>query len=128
MVTTDLYSQQFERVQQAVHQKEPALVNRKGVLLLNDNARPRVTRVARNAIQQLGWETFCHPPYSPDLAPSDYYLFHYLDNPFRDKSFTNEANVRQALPDFFESYTPEFYRKEIEQLKIRLAEGARCRW
>ncbi|GFW26789.1 histone-lysine N-methyltransferase SETMAR [Trichonephila clavipes] len=68
-VTADLYSQQFERVQQTLHQKEPVLVNRTGVLLLHDKSRPHVTRVAMNTIQQLGWETLFHPPYSPDLAP-----------------------------------------------------------
>ncbi|GFX14830.1 uncharacterized protein TNCV_1485721 [Trichonephila clavipes] len=39
-VTANLYSQQLERLQQALHQKKPALINRKGVLLLHDNARP----------------------------------------------------------------------------------------
>ncbi|GFT41604.1 histone-lysine N-methyltransferase SETMAR [Trichonephila clavipes] len=101
-VTADLYSQQLERVQWALHQKEPALVNRKGVLLLYDNARPHVARMARNAIQRLCWR-LC------GLVPSDYHLFHYLDNHLRGKSFTNEADVRQALTDFFASHTPEFY-------------------
>ncbi|GFY73599.1 histone-lysine N-methyltransferase SETMAR [Trichonephila inaurata madagascariensis] len=71
MVTVNLYSQQLERVQQALHQKEPAQVNRIGVRLLPDNARPHVVRVARNTIQRLAWETLCYPPYSPDLAPPD---------------------------------------------------------
>ncbi|GFY35292.1 histone-lysine N-methyltransferase SETMAR [Trichonephila clavipes] len=84
-VTGDLYSQQLERVQQALHQKEPALVNGKGIMLLHDNARPRVAQMARNTIQRLGWETLC-PPYSPDLAPSDYHLFHSLDNHLLGKS------------------------------------------
>lgn len=118
-VTADLYSQQLERVQQALQQKEPALVNRKGVLFLHDNARPHVARVARETIRRLGWETLCHPPYSPDLAPSDYHLFHSLDNHLRGKSFTNEADLRQALTDFFASKTPEFYRKGIAQLETR---------
>ncbi|GFU87001.1 histone-lysine N-methyltransferase SETMAR [Trichonephila clavipes] len=108
-VTVDLYSQQFERVQQALHQKDPALNNRKGVLLLHDNARSHVVRVARNTIQRLGWVNLCHPLYSPDLAPSGYHLFHSLDNHLRTKSFTNEAYMRQALTVFFESYNPEFY-------------------
>ncbi|KAF2345186.1 Transposase type 1, partial [Trinorchestia longiramus] len=72
-VTGDLYSQQLKRVQQTLRQKEPALVNRKGVHFLHDNSRPHVARVVRDTIQQLGWETLCHPPYSPDLAPSDYH-------------------------------------------------------
>ncbi|GFY74977.1 histone-lysine N-methyltransferase SETMAR [Trichonephila inaurata madagascariensis] len=53
------------------------------------------------------------------LAPSDCHLFHSLDNHLRDKFFTKEADLRQALKDFFESHTPEVYRKEIEQLETR---------
>ena len=118
-VTAVLYSQQLERVQQALQQKEPALVNRKGVLFLHDNARPHIARLARDTIQRLRWETLCHPPYSPDLAPTDYHLFHSLDNHLRGKSFTSEADLRQALTDFFASKTPEFYPKGIAQLETR---------
>ncbi|PRD32395.1 UNVERIFIED_CONTAM: Histone-lysine N-methyltransferase SETMAR [Trichonephila clavipes] len=77
--------------------RSPALVNRTGVLLLHDNARPHVTWVARNTIQRLGWETLYHLPYSLDLAPSDYPLFRSLDNHLRGKSLTNEADVHQAV-------------------------------
>ncbi|GFV92182.1 histone-lysine N-methyltransferase SETMAR [Trichonephila clavipes] len=70
-------------------------------------------------IQRLIWETLCHPPYSPDVAPSDYHLFHSLDNHLRGESFTNEADVLHALTDFFASHTLEFYRKGIEQLDTR---------
>ncbi|GFY59519.1 histone-lysine N-methyltransferase SETMAR [Trichonephila inaurata madagascariensis] len=49
----------------------------------------------------------------------DYLLFHSLDNHLRGKSFTNEADMRQAFTDFFASQTPEFYRKGIEQLETR---------
>ncbi|XP_076052673.1 histone-lysine N-methyltransferase SETMAR-like [Oratosquilla oratoria] len=119
MVTGDLYSQQLKLVQQAFRQKEPALVNRKGVLFLHDNARPHLARVVRDTIQQLGWETLCYPPYSPDLAPSDYHLFHSLDIHLRRKSFTNEGDLRQALTDFFASKNPKFYRKGMEQLETR---------
>jgi [histone H3]-lysine36 N-dimethyltransferase SETMAR len=118
-ITGALYSTQLERVHQALKQKEPALVNRRGVLFLHDNARPHVARVARDTIQRLGWETLCHPPYSPDLAPSDYHLFHSLDNHLRGKSFPNEEAVRQALTTFFASQPPEFYRTGIAQLETR---------
>ncbi|GFV71778.1 hypothetical protein TNCV_777951 [Trichonephila clavipes] len=59
----------------------------------------------------------CPPPYSSDLAPSDYHLFHSLDNHLRGKSFTNGADVRQVLTDFLAYHTSEFYRKWIEQLE-----------
>ena len=41
-VTEDLYSQQLERMQQALQQKEPAVENQKVVHFLHDNARPQV--------------------------------------------------------------------------------------
>ncbi|GFX28524.1 RNase H domain-containing protein [Trichonephila clavipes] len=52
-------------------------------------------------------------------APNDYHLFHSLDYHLRGKSFTNEADVRQAHTDFSASHIPEFYRKGIEQLETR---------
>ena len=118
-ITGDLCSQQLERVQPVLRQKESALVSRKGVLFFHDNARPHVARVVRDTIQHLGWETLYHPPYSPDLAPTDYHLFHSLDNCLRGKSFTNETDLRQALTNFFASKTPEFYCKGIKQLETR---------
>ncbi|GFS60985.1 histone-lysine N-methyltransferase SETMAR [Trichonephila inaurata madagascariensis] len=49
----------------------------------------------------------------------NYHLFHSLDNHFRGKSFPYEADVHQALTDFFASHAPDFYRKGIEQLETR---------
>ena len=100
-------------MQQALRQKEPALVNSKGVLFVHDNAKLHVAQVVRDTIQQLGWETLCHPPYSPDLAPTDYHLFHSLDNHLCGKSFTNETDLHQGLTNFFASKTSEFYHKGL---------------
>ena len=40
----------------------------------DDNAWPQ-TAACTDALMKLNWEIFDHPPYSPDLAPSDYHLF-----------------------------------------------------
>ncbi|GFX23221.1 histone-lysine N-methyltransferase SETMAR [Trichonephila clavipes] len=106
--------------------RKPPLDNRKGVLLLHDNARPHVARVDRNTIQPLGWETLYHSSYSPDLVPSDYHHFHSLDNHFRGKSFTNEADVRQALTDLFASPTSRVLAKGNRTTENTLAECAGC--
>ncbi|KFM74002.1 Histone-lysine N-methyltransferase SETMAR, partial [Stegodyphus mimosarum] len=98
-ITAGLYSQQLERVHQALMYKEPALVNRKGVLLLHDNARLYVTPEARNTTKRLGWETLPHPPYFPDLAPTDYHLFHSMDNHLRGKSINNQPHLEKTLTD-----------------------------
>ncbi|EZA57614.1 Histone-lysine N-methyltransferase SETMAR, partial [Ooceraea biroi] len=56
------------------------LVNRKGVLFHQDNARPHTSLTIRTKLLQLGWDVLPHPAYSPDIAPSDYYLFRSLQN------------------------------------------------
>lgn len=53
--------------------------------------------------------------YSPDLALTDHYHFHSLDNQLRAKFFANETDLRQSITDFFS--TPDFYLQSIVQLK-----------
>lgn len=48
---------------------------RRGVLFHHDNAPAHWSAFAMAIIQQAGIELVDHPPYSPDLAPSDFYLF-----------------------------------------------------
>jgi len=95
-ITADLYLQQLQRVHRALRQKKPTLVNRKDVLVLHDNAKSHVAKRTRETLQQLGWESLCHAPYSPDLAPTDYNLFHSVDNHLCGRSFTNEGDLRSA--------------------------------
>jgi hypothetical protein len=47
----------------------------KGVVLLHDNSRPHTVARTNDLIKLFNWKIFDHPPYSPDLAPSDYHLF-----------------------------------------------------
>ncbi len=70
-ITSEIYSNQMTKLNEALIQQRPALINRKGVLLLHDNARPHTAKAARSKIEEFGWEILPHPPYSPDLAPSD---------------------------------------------------------
>ncbi|KAJ4428926.1 hypothetical protein ANN_25922 [Periplaneta americana] len=45
------------------------------VVLLHDNARPHVADRTATQLQSFGWKIMEHPPYSPDLAPSDCHVF-----------------------------------------------------
>ena len=58
-----------------VLKKRPAMFNRKHIILHHNNAKPHTALGTRQKIAELGCEILSHPPYSPDLAPSDYHLF-----------------------------------------------------
>jgi len=47
----------------------------KRFLLHHDNARPHCSRQTNAKIERLQFETVLHPPYSPDLAPSNFFCF-----------------------------------------------------
>ena len=44
----------------------------------HDNARPHVHKSVNNFLTEHGIKTIRHPPYSPDLAPCDFWLFSYI--------------------------------------------------
>jgi hypothetical protein len=45
----------------------------------------------------MGWTVLPHPPYSPDLAPSDIHLFGSLKDALRRTHFEDENSVIEAV-------------------------------
>ncbi|KOC61203.1 Histone-lysine N-methyltransferase SETMAR [Habropoda laboriosa] len=43
---------------------------------------------------ELGWDVVPHPPYSPDLAPSDFHLFRSLQNSLNGKDFNSLVEIK----------------------------------
>ena len=50
----------------------------KSIVLLNGNARCHTSKATNNFLVQQDIIMVKHPPYSPDLAPCDFWLFDYL--------------------------------------------------
>ena len=77
-INSDVYCCKLNKLNAAVKKKRPELVNRKGVIFYHDKATPHTSLATHQKLLRLGWKVILHPPYSPDLAPSDYYLFRCL--------------------------------------------------
>lgn len=118
-ITKEVYSAQLQRVAEQLTKKQPALVNRKGVLFHQDNARPHTAKMTLEVISALGWELLPHPPYSPDVAPSDYHLFLSMDNYMRNRQFKTREEVTNAVAQFFESQEKDFFKNGIYRLVKR---------
>jgi histone-lysine N-methyltransferase SETMAR len=78
-------------VEVTIRRKWPGLL-RRGVVL-HDNARPHTQPTAR----RYNWEVLDHPPYSPDLAPSDFNLFGPLKKHLGGRRFATDGEVQQAV-------------------------------
>lgn len=118
-ITAEKYCQQIDEMHQKFRRMCPRLVNMKGPILLHDNARPHVAQPTLQKLNALGYETLPHPPYSPDLSPTDYHFFKHLDNFLREKCFKNQDDAKNAFNDFVASRTPDFYSTGINKLVSR---------
>jgi len=71
------------------------------VRLLHDNARPHSTHVTTALLVKFKWDILNHPPYSPDLAPSNFHLFLHLKKHFAGKKFDNNDEVQEEVMTWF---------------------------
>jgi len=72
---TTINSQRYIETLTALKRRSERIGIRNETLLQHDNARPHTSAATRDAIQRLEFSVLPHPPYSPDLAPSDFHLF-----------------------------------------------------
>ena len=79
------------------------------------------SRVAQATIRECKFEQLNHPPYSPDLAPSDYYLFRNLKSHLRGTRFRDDDELKAATEAWFEDQIDDFYFKGIDCLKEKWA-------
>uniref|UniRef100_A0A914EHZ2 Mos1 transposase HTH domain-containing protein n=1 Tax=Acrobeloides nanus TaxID=290746 RepID=A0A914EHZ2_9BILA len=63
------------------------------------------------------WEPLDHAPYSPDMAPSDFYLFRSLQHWLRERKFRTIEEMRESLTEFFDSKDRDWYHRGIHRLE-----------
>jgi hypothetical protein len=97
--------------------------------MLHDNVRPHTASATQDLIATFGWEQFDHPPYSPDLGPSDYHVFLHLKT-FLDGLRFQDDKVKEAVNTWLVSQAASFYDAGIQKLVPRydkcLNNGENC--
>ena len=117
IITVSVYCKQLQEMMDQLKSKQPKLVNHP--ILLQDIARPHTAKMTRQKLHSLGIETIRHPPYSPDLSPTNYYLFRKLELCLRGKKFNSEDDVKSAFQVFIDSQDRDSSRIGIEKLPVR---------
>jgi histone-lysine N-methyltransferase SETMAR len=59
------------------------------------------------------------PPYSQDLAPSDFHLFLHLKKFLAGQRFNNDEDVKRAVQKWLSSRAATFYDEGIQKLVSR---------
>ena len=69
--------------------------------------------------ENMGWEVLPRPPYSPDLAPSDYHFFGFVKNQMQGQHYVTNEALQTAVHQCLRAAGTDFYRKGIFKLPER---------
>lgn len=91
----------------------------KGVWLQQDNARPHTSHQTTAALRELGFKCLPHPAYSPDLAPSDYWLFSSMKKPLRGHRYASLQALASAVSQWEKATPVEWFAEGLHKLPER---------
>ena len=87
---------------------------KKTFFLQHDNARPQASLKTTECVANFGWTVLPHPPYSLDLAPSDFHLFGPLERGLQGQHFVDNNVVIDAVKKWTAKAGREFYQRRIQ--------------
>ena len=90
----------------------------KGFIFLHDNARPDTAARTNALIKLFKWEIFDHPPYCPDLAPSDNHLFKMKAWLATQRFHTNEE-LMDGVNNWLHNLAAPFFDEGLQKLVSR---------
>ena len=91
----------------------------KGVLFLHNNAPAHQALATQKKLAYLGFQYLDHPPYTPDLAPSDYHLFPGLKKQLKGRHFSSDTEVIPAAETWLDGQCCEFSLSGLQTLEQR---------
>jgi len=110
------YANLITRLRSVVVEKRRGKVSR-SVLLLQDNVPVHTSKVSKAALRKTGFAEIDHLPYSPDLAPWNYFLFKNLTSDLRGKKFEGKDEIKCAVEAHFASEDKEYFLGELSKPK-----------
>jgi histone-lysine N-methyltransferase SETMAR len=78
-LTSEVCCETLNKLRRAIENKRCGMLT-PSLVLLHDSVHPRTAARTRALPGHFNWELFDHPPYNPDLTPSDYHQFTHLKN------------------------------------------------
>ncbi|GFW15198.1 mariner Mos1 transposase [Trichonephila clavipes] len=113
------YCQTLKRLRRAIQNKRREMLTN-GVRLLHDNARSHTALVVKALLKQFKWKVLDHPPYSQNLASSDFHLFGYLKSHLGRRSLHDDNKIKDEVEMWFRQQAATFYDCGIQKLVHRL--------
>jgi len=87
--------------------------------LLHDNTPSYNATNFKQFLAQREVTVLDHPPYSPDLAPADYYLFRKMKSYLKGRLFDSISDIQKAVTNTLDTIAKDDFYKGIQKLYDR---------
>ena len=105
------------RLSRSIKEKRPLYAQRHDkVILFHDNARPPVAKSVKSYLETFQLEVLPHPPYSRDIAPSDFHVFRSMTHGLADQRFHSYEEAKKWINSWMASKGMSFVRRVIHHI------------
>ncbi|GBO33455.1 Histone-lysine N-methyltransferase SETMAR [Araneus ventricosus] len=115
----ELYLEIRKQLRDAIRRKRPEKWATKDWFLLHDNTSPHRALIVKKYLARHSITTLEHPPYSPDLAPPDFYLFPRLKMKLKGHRFEDSDEVIENATKHMKDLSNNGFQECFEQLYER---------
>lgn len=118
------YLHVLAELRERIRKKRPELWKDKSWVLHQDNAPAHSALSVKRFLAKFSIPVLDHPPYSPDLAPCDFYLFPKVKSALKGTRFESVEAVKEKAARVLKELTEKDFQHCFEQWKVRME---RCR-
>ena len=93
----------------------------KKLILHYDNARPHTSKKVLEYLESHNMYRAPHPPFSPDIAPSDFFLIGYIKNLLIGKSFRSPEQLLSAINEILRDIQKKMLMDAFSEWEKRLS-------
>lgn len=118
-VNQTYYIEVLKRVRDAIRRKRPEMWRSGDWFLHHDNAPAHSAIKTREFLAKHSITVLPHPPYSPDLAPCDFFLFPKLKKPLKGRRFETIPEIKANATNELKNITKELFHDCFQTWKHR---------
>ncbi|GBM84867.1 hypothetical protein AVEN_20893-1 [Araneus ventricosus] len=115
-VNVESYERVLKRLLQRIRRVRSQLYQSGQWKLLHDNAHPHTAIRVRQFLATCKVTVLGHPPYSPDLAPADFFLLPRFKGVLKGLRFSDIAQIQQRVTTVLRAIPKEAFTDSFQQL------------
>ncbi|UYV62425.1 hypothetical protein LAZ67_2000500 [Cordylochernes scorpioides] len=109
----------LRHLREVIRKKRPEKWTNGGWILHHDNARPHTAHLMTSFLAKNGTQILLQPPYFPDIAPNDFFLFPKLKAVLKGRHFDTRDDIIEKSPLALKSIPKEAYKNCFDNWEKR---------